>query len=112
MEEATPRGGRSCCAPSGKTIRADFTRVEAVEGERLHWRQELAGSPFERILASALTRIELSPAGEGDTRVVIELDQQPRGWARLAPLQFRTAAARQAQGEAEGLDVLFGEPEP
>ena len=113
VEEATPEGWSIVLrAPRGKTIRADYTRVEAVEGERLGWRQELAGSPFERILASALTTIALAPADAAGTRVVIDLDQRPRGWARLAPLQFRTAAARQVQGAVDGLDALFGEPEP
>lgn len=113
VEEATPESWSIVlAAPRGKAIRADYTRLEAVVGERLKWRQEIAGSPFERILASALTTIALSAAEHGATRVVIGLDHKPRGWARLAPLQFRGAAARQTQGAVDGLEALFEGPKP
>jgi uncharacterized protein YndB with AHSA1/START domain len=90
----------------GKAVRADYTRVEASEPERLVWRQELAATPFERILAEATTSLELAP-DDGGTRVVIEFDQKPRGWARLAPFQFRAAGKRQVEGALEGLERLF-----
>ena len=94
-------------SPKGKSVRMDFTRVEASAPTRLVWRQEVEQSPFERILTEATTSLELSEADEG-TRVAIELDQKPRGWARLAPLQFRAAGKRQVQGAVEGLERLFG----
>ena len=113
VEEAAPESWTTVlAAPRGKAVRADYTRLEAIVGQRLEWRQEIAGSPFERILASALTTIALSPAEGGATRVVIGLDHKPRGWARLAPLQFRAAGLRQVQGAADGLQALFGEPTP
>jgi uncharacterized protein YndB with AHSA1/START domain len=90
----------------GKAVRADYTRVAASEPERLVWSQELAATPFERILAEATTSLELAPE-DGGTRVAIELDQKPRGWARLAPLQFRAAGKRQVEGALEGLERLF-----
>ena len=49
----------------------------------------------------------MSEADAG-TRVAIELDQKPRGWARFAPLQFRAAGKRQVEGALEGLERLFG----
>ena len=93
-------------SPKGKAVRADFTRVAASEPERLVWRQELAATPFERILAEATTSVELAPA-EGGTRVLLALDQKPRGWARLAPMQFRAAGKRQVEGALEGLERLL-----
>jgi uncharacterized protein YndB with AHSA1/START domain len=93
-------------SPKGKAVRADFTRVAASEPERLVWRQELAATPFERILAEATTSVELAPA-EGGTRVLLALDQKPRGWARLAPMQFRAAGKRQVEGALEGLRRLL-----
>jgi uncharacterized protein YndB with AHSA1/START domain len=94
----------------GKAVRADFTRLTAEHLERLTWRQEVEESPFERILAAATTEILLGDA-EGGTRVTIELDQRPRGWARFAPFQFRSAGVRQVQGALDGLSGLFGPEE-
>jgi uncharacterized protein YndB with AHSA1/START domain len=93
-------------SPKGKSVRVDYTRVEAEPERRLVWRQEVEESPFERILASATTEIALAPEGSG-TRVSVALDQRPRGWARFAPLQFRAAGRRQVRGAVEGLDAVF-----
>jgi uncharacterized protein YndB with AHSA1/START domain len=93
-------------SPKGKAVRADYTRVAATEPERLVWRQELEATPFERILVESTTSVELAPA-EGGTRVLLALDQKPRGWARLAPMQFRAAGKRQVEGALEGLERLL-----
>jgi len=90
----------------GKAVRADYTRVAAEEPSTISWSQELEGTPFERILVEAVTSISLTPA-EGGTRVELALDQQPRGWARLAPFQFRAAGKRQIEGALQGLERLF-----
>ena len=108
VEDATAQAWTTVLAsPKGKSVRMDYSRVEATEPSRLVWRQEVEQSPFERILAEATTSVELSEA-DGGTRVAIELDQKPRGWARLAPLQFRAAGKRQVEGAVEGLERLFG----
>jgi uncharacterized protein YndB with AHSA1/START domain len=96
-------------SPKGKNVRADYTRVEAREPERLRWRQELEESPFERLLASASTEIELEPEAGGGTRVRLTLDQRPRGWARFSPFQLRAAARRQAEEALNGLAELLGD---
>jgi uncharacterized protein YndB with AHSA1/START domain len=93
-------------SPKGKSVRMDYSRVEATEPTRLVWRQEVAASPFERILEEATTSLELAQTESG-TRVAIELEQKPRGWARFAPLQFRAAGRRQVEGAVEGLERLF-----
>jgi uncharacterized protein YndB with AHSA1/START domain len=110
VEEASPEAWTTVLSsPKGRVVRADYTRVEADEPTRLVWRQEVEESPFERILQSAVTTLELSPAAEG-TRVEIALDQRPRGWARFSPLQFRAAGKRQVEGALEGLhERLDGE---
>jgi uncharacterized protein YndB with AHSA1/START domain len=108
VEEATAAAWTTVLtSPKGKSVRMDYTRVHAEPPSRLVWRQEVDESPFERILAEATTSLELEPAGDG-TRVAIELDQKPRGWARFAPLQFRAAGRRQVQGAVDGLERLFG----
>jgi uncharacterized protein YndB with AHSA1/START domain len=108
VEEATDDAWTTVLAsPKGKSVRIDYSRVEAERERRLVWRQEVEESPFERILASATTEIALAPEPSG-TRVTISLDQRPRGWARFAPLQFRAAGRRQVRGAVEGLESVFG----
>ena len=112
VEESTAQAWTTVLSsPKGKPVRADYTRIEADEGRRLVWRQEVEESPFERILAAATTEIALEPDDDG-TRVRIALDQRPRGWARFAPLQFRAAGTRQVRGAVEGLEAVFGVGEP
>ena len=108
VEEATPDAWTTVLSsPGGKSVRVDYTRVEAEPERRLVWRQEVEESPFERILLSATTEIALERQPEG-TRVTVALDQRPRGWARFAPLQFRAAGRRQVRAAAEGLETVFG----
>lgn len=93
-------------SPKGKDVRADYTRVECSEGRSISWRQELAGTPFERILSEALTRVELDESGDGTT-VALTLEQRPRGWARFSPLQLRAAGRRQVEGALDGLSAAL-----
>jgi len=107
VEDASPAAWTTVLSsPKGKSIRADYTRLELDPEHRLVWRQELEETPFERILARAVTEIALDP-DEAGTRVTIALEQKPRGWARFAPLQFRGAGARQVQGALDGLRAVF-----
>jgi uncharacterized protein YndB with AHSA1/START domain len=108
VEEASPEAWtKVLTSPQGKTVRADYTRLEADEARRLLWRQEVEGSPFERILARSTTEIVLEPEN-GRTRVAIAVSQQPRGWARLSPFQLRAAATRQVEGALDGLQRVLG----
>ncbi|MGH2716140.1 MAG: SRPBCC family protein [Thermoleophilaceae bacterium] len=108
VEEATGDAWTTVLSsPKGRSLRVDYTRVEAEAERRLVWRQEIDESPFERILASATTEITLAAEADG-TRVAVAVDQRPRGWGRFAPLQFRAAGRRQVQGAVEGLDAFFG----
>jgi uncharacterized protein YndB with AHSA1/START domain len=111
VEEATPEAWTNVLtSPKGKTVRADYTRLEADDRRRLVWRHEVEESPFERILARSTTEIVLAPAGEG-TRVEIAVSHQPRGWARLSPFQLRAAATTQVQGALQNLARLLGSGE-
>jgi uncharacterized protein YndB with AHSA1/START domain len=96
-------------SPGGKAVRADYTRVDAREPERVLWRHEVEESPFERLLSESTTEIALAAEGGGGTRVRVTLDQRPRGWARFSPFQLRAAAGRQAEGALEGLAELLGD---
>jgi uncharacterized protein YndB with AHSA1/START domain len=92
---------------TGKSVRADYSLVEAEEPERVMWRHEVAASPFERLLRESTTEIALALDAAGGTRVRLTLDQRPRGWARFSPFQMRAAATRQVQGALDGLAQVF-----
>ena len=107
VEEASPESWtKVLTSQTGKTVRADYTRLEAEEARRLLWRHEVEESPFERILARSTTEIVLEPE-DGRTRVEIAVRQQPRGWARLSPFQLRAAATKQVEGALQGLERLL-----
>lgn len=107
VEEASPESWtKVLTSQTGKTVRADYTRIEADEARRLLWRHEVEESPFERILARSTTEIVLEPE-DGRTRVEIAVSQQPRGWARLSPFQLRAAATKQVEGALQGLERLL-----
>jgi uncharacterized protein YndB with AHSA1/START domain len=113
VEDASPEAWtKVLLSPGGKAVRADYTRLEADPPLHLKWRHELDESPFERLLHSSTTEIDLSAADAGETLVRIAVEHRPRGWARLSPFQMRAATAKQVQGALDGLDELLGGQEP
>jgi uncharacterized protein YndB with AHSA1/START domain len=110
VEEATSDAWTTVLvSPKGKSVRADYSMVEAHEPERLVWRHEVEESPFERLLSESTTEIALSAGATGGTVVTLTLNQRPRGWARFSPFQLRAAASKQAQAALEGLAELLGD---
>ncbi len=86
----------------GRTVRADYTLLEARRPERLSWRQELEGSPFERLLDEAVTEVVL--AGDGpSTEVTLVLRQRLRGWSRFAPFLVRRGTRRLLDDALDGV---------
>jgi uncharacterized protein YndB with AHSA1/START domain len=109
VEEASPEAWTNVLGTgSGKTVRADFTRVEARAPEHLVWRQELEESPFERILSEAVTEVTLSPSDEGQTQVELRTRQRPRGLARFGGFLIRRAARRKLDEALDGLERVLG----
>jgi uncharacterized protein YndB with AHSA1/START domain len=90
--------------PSGKTVRADFTRLETEAPRRLSWRQELEESPFERVFSSAVTVIDLEDAGDGATVVRLTAVEKLRGRYRLGGWLVRRAARRRLDDALAGLE--------
>ena len=93
----------------GKTVRADFALVDADETSRtLRWEQQLAGTPFGRLLSSAATEVRLEDAPEG-TRVTIELRQRLTGiLPRLGSWMVRRAAVATIEEALDGLERISG----
>ncbi len=104
----------------GKVVRADFQLLDADEAARtLRWEQRVQGTPFEQVLSSSLTEVRLQDvAGEGATRVTIELRQQLRrrqsnalvtGLApRLGSFMVRRAAHSTIEQALDGLARISG----
>jgi uncharacterized protein YndB with AHSA1/START domain len=92
----------------GRGVRADFRLLVCERPHRVRWTQELAGTPFERLLDEAETTLSLEPdtgAGAGPATIVtLELRQRLRGWSRLVPFLFTRAAQRQLGEALEGLE--------
>jgi uncharacterized protein YndB with AHSA1/START domain len=95
----------------GATVRADFRCIGSTEGRRFAWEQELAGTPFERILKEARVEIVLEPA-EGGTKVTVTSDEKLRGLSRLGATMMRSAARRRHDEALGGLErALVGDRE-
>jgi uncharacterized protein YndB with AHSA1/START domain len=108
VEEATPESWTAVLtSPQGKTVRADYTRVEADEPRRLVWRHEVEESPFERIMTDSRLEILLEPAAT-DTRVELSQRIRLRGLSRFGGFQVRRATGRTLEGALEGLDAMVG----
>ena len=92
----------------GHSVRADFVVLESRAPEVRRFRQEIEGSPFERLLRSADTTIRLAPDGAGATRVTIEIRQRLRGAGALGGFMVRRATRRVADAALDGLARLHG----
>jgi hypothetical protein len=91
----------------GRSVRADFRVVASRAPELRAWEQEVAGSPFERILMSARTEVQLRPES-GGTRVTLVARQRMRGPARLGGFMVRRATGRVLDEALGGLETLHG----
>jgi uncharacterized protein YndB with AHSA1/START domain len=96
----------------GKTVRADFKRLDAVPEQRIVWAQQVQGTPFARILTSAETEIRLASAAVSSgpaTEVTIELRQTLHGFlARLGSHLVRRAAGSTIDEALDGLERIAG----
>lgn len=93
---------------AGREVRADYAVTEREDARLLAIEQELAGTPFEGVLRSASTRIELEAEGEAATRVTITVQRRMRGRGRLGSVLVRRGTGRQLDAALDELDALFG----
>ena len=98
----------------GRAVRMDF-RLLASEppgpggdppGHRV-WEQEIAGTPFERVLGAATTEILVEPEG-GATRVTIALSQKLRGYSRTGGFLLRRATRGKLDEALDRLAEIIG----
>jgi uncharacterized protein YndB with AHSA1/START domain len=93
----------------GRVVRADFrTTVADRAAGRVCWEQQVAGTPFARVLSAAITEIGLQPC-DARTEVTIELRQTLSGlFPRLGALMVRRAGERTIDGALDGLEQVSG----
>jgi len=92
---------------SGRTVRADFRCLSSAPNERFIWEQELADTPFQRILRSSVLEIHLRSADEG-TEVELRSRQTLRGLSRLGSPMMRRANGRTLNEALDGLEEAVG----
>jgi uncharacterized protein YndB with AHSA1/START domain len=90
----------------GRAVRLDFLLVESDPPWRRAWRQELAGTPFERVLDEAITEILLEPEDDG-TRVTIAEHQKLRGYSKTGGFLLRRATSARLDEALDGLERLL-----
>jgi uncharacterized protein YndB with AHSA1/START domain len=91
----------------GNVVRADYRLVEEQPGRRRVWAQELAGTPFDRLLREHRTAVELVPIGELATDVVLTVSSRARGTARLGGFMLRRAQRRQLDDALDAVAELI-----
>lgn len=91
----------------GKPVRLDFVVVESEPHHRRSWTQELAGTPFERLLRAWTTTITLEHDAGGACVVTLEEHQQLRGSFKAGLLLQRRPASRRAESALAALAELF-----
>jgi uncharacterized protein YndB with AHSA1/START domain len=78
----------------GTGVRVDYRCVASTRPQRLAWEQQLAGTPFDRILKGAVVEVGLQDAERG-TEVTLRSDESLRGLSRLgAPMLRRATRSR------------------
>ena len=86
----------------GRPVRADFRVVMSDPPWTRSWAQEIAGTPFERVLNESVIEVELKPAGDR-TEVALAHHQKLRGYSRTGGFMLRRATAAKLD---EALDAL------
>jgi uncharacterized protein YndB with AHSA1/START domain len=94
---------------SGRPVRADYRSISAARNERYVWEQQLGDTPFDRVLRSAVTEIDLEPR-DSATKVSITLRQRLRGLSRLGSPMMRRGSTRMVDDALDGLERAIASP--
>jgi uncharacterized protein YndB with AHSA1/START domain len=86
----------------GRPVRADFRVVASEAPTTRAWEQEVAGTPFERVLSASVIEVTLEPAA-GGTEVTISHQQKLRGYSRTGGFLLRRATASRLDEALDGL---------
>jgi hypothetical protein len=86
----------------GRPVRADFRVVRSEPPWTRSWAQDVAGTPFERVLTESVVEVRLEP-GAGGTEVTISQQQKLRGYSRTGGLLLRRATDSKLNEALDGL---------
>ncbi len=86
----------------GRSVRLDFQVIESEPPWSRSWEQEIAGTPFERVLNQSIITVELKAAGDG-TEVTLSHQQKLRGYSRTGGFMLRRATRRKLDEALDGL---------
>ena len=91
----------------GRPIRADFHVLESEPPWVRAWEQDIAGTPFERVLNRSVIEVRLDPV-DGGTEVTIAHLQKLRGYSRTGGLLLRGATRKKLDEALDGLERISG----
>jgi uncharacterized protein YndB with AHSA1/START domain len=96
-------------SPKGAVVRADFRFGQRNKPRVVVWTQDLEGTPFANLLAHSETQVTLDDAGDGGTRVEVQLNQKLQGVSRFGGFMVRRAAKRQIDTALDALAGLYAD---
>jgi uncharacterized protein YndB with AHSA1/START domain len=91
----------------GRPVRADFRVRHSEPPSSRSWEQELAGTPFERVLNESIVEVSLKPVPAG-TEVTIGQRQKLRGYSRTGGFMLRRATRAKLDEALDGLERICG----
>ena len=91
----------------GRPVRLDFRVLESDPPWSCAWEQEIAGTPFERVLNESIIAIDLKPAADG-TEVTLTHQQKLRGYSRTGAFMLRRATRSKLDEALDGLAQVCG----
>jgi carbon monoxide dehydrogenase subunit G len=89
----------------GRPVRIDFQVLLSDAPWTRSWAQEIAGTPFERVLNELVIEIQLQPAGAA-TEVTISQQQKLRGYSRTGGFMLRRATRARLREALDGLERI------
>jgi uncharacterized protein YndB with AHSA1/START domain len=95
----------------GRPVRADFRVLASEPPASRAWRQELAGTPFERVLNESVVEVTLMPDPAG-TEVTISQRQKLRGYSRTGGFMLRRATRSKLDEALDALERICADPPP
>jgi uncharacterized protein YndB with AHSA1/START domain len=91
----------------GRSVRLDFRVIASEPPHMRAWEQEIAGTPFERVLGELIIQIDLESTSDGGTEVTITQSQKLRGYSRTGGFMLKRATRARLSEALDGLERIF-----